>query len=94
MSGWFLNRTAEEWFADVLRWYMEEHQGCPCCQGRHCVFRAEWGTRIEYYCTSCDFYAGHDRQLNRCTVGGGDNPPDLDWLTEVDRPLDIRPTRS
>src|SRR6185437_8514303 len=24
-------KTAEEWFADATRWYLEGHQGCPSC---------------------------------------------------------------
>jgi hypothetical protein len=53
-------RTAAEWFAEALRWYLEGHQGCPCCHRRHCVFRSEWGCRIEFHCTECDFSASWD----------------------------------
>jgi hypothetical protein len=59
-------RTPEEWFAEAVRWYLEGHQGCPCCQGRHCVFQSQWGDRIEYHCTACDFSAARDNALNRC----------------------------
>jgi hypothetical protein len=54
------------WFADAERCYRDEHQGCPCCCGRHCVFRSEWGGRVEYYCTACDFSACWDRPTGRC----------------------------
>jgi hypothetical protein len=91
ISQWFLGRTSDEWFADALRWYTEEHQGCPCCQGRHCVFRAQWGTRIEFYCTACDFSAARDSQLNRCTASGCDSPPALDSLFEGDWPFEVWP---
>jgi hypothetical protein len=94
MSDRFLGRTADEWFADVLRWFDEEHQGCPCCKHRHCVFRAKWGTRVEFYCTACDFSAARDSQSNRCTVGGGESPPALDFLFRGDRPVEIRPALS
>jgi hypothetical protein len=49
-----------DWFAEARRCYLEEHQGCPCCRGRHCVFRARWGNRTEYHCTECDFSAAGD----------------------------------
>jgi hypothetical protein len=58
-------RTAVEWFADATRWYVEGHQGCACCHQQHCVFRSEWGRRIEYYCTACDFSTCHDGQSGR-----------------------------
>jgi hypothetical protein len=94
MSKWYLGRSADEWFADVLRWYTEEHQGCPSCQERHCVFRAEWGTRVEFYCTACDFSAARDSASNRCTVVAGDSPPALDFLSDSDWPFEIRPALS
>jgi hypothetical protein len=53
-------RTAGEWFAEALRWYLERHQGCACCQRQHCVFRSEWGRRIEFHCTECDFSTSCD----------------------------------
>jgi hypothetical protein len=70
-----LGRTAEEWFAEAVRWYLEGHQGCPCCRSQHCVFRSRWGTRIEYYCTSCDFSVGQDAASQRCTATGGEGLP-------------------
>jgi hypothetical protein len=59
------DRAPSEWFADATRWYLQGHQGCAHCRGQHCVFRSEYGTRVEYYCTACDFSACHDRQTNR-----------------------------
>ena len=44
-----VQRTAEEWFAEASRWYVEGHQGCPSCHAAHCVFRSEWGARVEYH---------------------------------------------
>src|SRR5262249_44704736 len=52
-----LERTAGDWFGEAMRWYLEGHQGCPCCQRRHCVFRSAWGCRIEFHCNECDFAA-------------------------------------
>ena len=59
-------RATWEWYEAAEFWHTEEHQGCPCCRGRHCVFRSEWGDRVEYYCTACDFSASRDRQTGRC----------------------------
>jgi hypothetical protein len=65
VMGLNAERTPVEWFAAAARSYLEEHQGCPCCHDRHCVFRSEWSDRDEYYCTACDFSACHDRQTGR-----------------------------
>jgi hypothetical protein len=70
-----LGRTAEEWFEEAVRWYLEGHQGCPCCGGQHCVFRSQWGRRIEYYCTGCDFSVGQDTASRRCTASRGESLP-------------------
>ena len=94
MSNGFLGRTADEWFADVLRWYTQEHQGCPCCRGRHCVFRATWGTRVEFHCTACDFSAARDSATNRCTASIGEAPPALSSLFDSDWPIEMRPALS
>jgi hypothetical protein len=69
-----MNRTARspaEWFAAAARGYVEAHQGCPCCGNQHCVFRSEWGARVEYYCSACDFSACHDRQTGHCYAAPG-----------------------
>jgi hypothetical protein len=58
--------TVWEWYEAAEFSYAKEHQGCPCCPGRHCVFRSEWGDRVEYYCTACDFSASRDRRSGRC----------------------------
>jgi hypothetical protein len=58
--------TASQWFTAAVRCFLEEHQGCPCCRQRHCVFRSQWGTRTEYHCTACDFSASHDSRNGIC----------------------------
>jgi len=70
-------RTPTEWFEEATRWYVEAHQGCPCCGNQHCVFRSEWGCRVEYYCSACDFSACEDRQTGHCysAIGEGNNQP-------------------
>jgi hypothetical protein len=70
-------RTALDWFFEATHWYEEEHQGCASCHGRHCVFRTVSATRIEYYCTACDFSSCHDTQTGRyfADLGEGPRPP-------------------
>jgi hypothetical protein len=67
------NRTPSEWFQLTTRWYVEGHQGCICCGSQHCVFRSEWGQRVEYYCSVCDFSTCHDLKTGHyyATVGDG-----------------------
>ena len=66
--------TPAEWYEAAEFWHTEHHQGCPCCRGCHCVFRSEWGDRVEYHCTACDFLRQprpahrpvlHDREVGR-----------------------------
>jgi hypothetical protein len=68
-------KTAEEWYGEAVRCYVDEHQGCPCCGARHCVFRSRWGARVEYHCGACDFSAAHDAARGGCTASRGDLPP-------------------
>lgn len=73
--------SAEQWYAEAKRWYVEQHQGCPHCQTRHCVFRSQWGKRIEYQCTCCDFSTAHDHETGRYLVDAGEElPPQSDLL--------------
>jgi len=59
------NLTPRQWYEAAAHAHVQEHQGCACCAGRHCVFRSEWDRRIEYYCTACDFSASHDAASGR-----------------------------
>src|SRR6266568_2548156 len=71
-------KTAAEWFAEAMRWYVQGHQGCAYCRASHCVFRSVYGARVEYYCTACDFSACQDEATGRAfaTPGEqGDRPP-------------------
>jgi hypothetical protein len=56
--------TPAQWFAEAARAYVEGHQACVWCGGCHRVFRSEKGSRLEYYCSACDFCAGHDREAD------------------------------
>lgn len=80
-------RTAREWYAEAARGYSEKHQGCPCCRERHCVFRAQWGSRTEYHCAECDFSAACDEEKGTfiATPGTGliEMPPVLSALSEA-----------
>src|SRR5262249_46612079 len=63
-----VEKAAAESFGKAAGWYREGHQACPCCQVRHCVFRSQWDSRVEYHCTECDFSAAHDEGTGRCSV--------------------------
>jgi hypothetical protein len=65
-------QSVQEWYARAVRWYLDCHQGCPSCDRRHCVFRARWGPRTEYYCSACDFSASHDEQTGHFFATPGD----------------------
>ncbi len=76
--------SGREWYEAAERWHSEEHQGCPCCRNRHCVFRSEWDARVEFYCTACDFSASHDPRTGRyfTTAAAGRERP----AAVLDRP--------
>jgi hypothetical protein len=67
-------RPAAEWFAAAERCYAQEHQACPACRQRHCVFRSQWGTRTEYHCTACDFSASSDESTGQAVCAPGSAP--------------------
>jgi hypothetical protein len=58
-------RTAAEWFEAARGAYIESHQGCARCGRQHCVFRCDWGQRVEYHCTACDFSASYDEETKQ-----------------------------
>jgi hypothetical protein len=58
-------RTAQEWFAEAGRCYIEGHQACAWCGSAHQVFKTETATGVEYRCGKCDFHAGYDHDLDR-----------------------------
>lgn len=70
------------WFAAAVRWYEQGHQACPCCRGRHCVFRARWGSRTEYHCNECDFSAAHDDQAGAFVAALGREPGGVPLVLE------------
>jgi hypothetical protein len=65
-------RTPSDWYQEAVRAYAEGHQGCPNCEAQHCVFRSQWGQRVEYYCSACDFSTCHDGQTGQCVAVIGD----------------------
>jgi hypothetical protein len=65
-------KAPNEWFVEAMRWYVQGHQGCAHCRHQHCVFRSEYASRVEYYCTACDFSACHDLQTNAFFVALGE----------------------
>ena len=60
--GLIAEHAPVKWFEEAARCYVEGHQACPWCGERHCVFRSEWGGRVEYHCSACDFSARRDEQ--------------------------------
>ena len=74
--------TARDWFGEAVRCYAEEHQACPCCRERHCVFRARWGSRTEYHCNECDFSAAHDEGSGDYVAATGREPGGLPLVLE------------
>ena len=68
-------RTAREWFEEAKRAYVEGHQACPCCGGRHQVYKGRRGSRQDYYCPACDFYAFHDEGSGQFYAAAGHEVP-------------------
>ena len=33
--------NAENWFHEAVRWYVEQHQGCPWCLGANRVYKSD-----------------------------------------------------
>jgi hypothetical protein len=64
-------RTAREWFGEAERAYVEGHQACAYCGGRHQVYRGRRGHRLEYYCPACDFYAFLDESSGQFYAAPG-----------------------
>jgi hypothetical protein len=54
-----VEQSAASWFERAARSYVEHHQGCPWCGGRHCVFRSLRPEREQYSCYQCDFFTCH-----------------------------------
>jgi hypothetical protein len=69
-----VERTAEQWFLEAARCYIERHQGCPWCEGSHRVYRREQDGQVTYYCHACDFRAGHEEPTDRYFFVPGERP--------------------
>jgi len=72
-----LERTAREWFEEAERAYAERHQACASCGGRHQVYKGRRGSRLEYYCPACDFYAFHDESKGQFYAAAGHEVPEV-----------------
>ena len=70
-------RTAREWFEEAARAYAEGHQACASCGGRHQVYKGRRGSRLEYYCPACDFYAFHDESKGQFYAAAGHEVPEV-----------------
>jgi hypothetical protein len=67
--------SPQDWFEHAVHCYDEEHQACPWCGGAHRVYRSERNQVIEYYCGSCEFFAGFDSQSKHYVMGPGRHRP-------------------
>jgi hypothetical protein len=65
-------RQARDWFHAAARCYVEKHQACASCGEQYCVLRSEWGSRIEYHCSACDFSVSHDSVSGLSFMAAGD----------------------
>jgi hypothetical protein len=70
-------RTSRQWFEDAERAYVEGHQACASCGGRHQVYKGRRGGRLEYYCPACDFFAFHDETNGQFYAVAGRPVPDV-----------------
>jgi hypothetical protein len=70
-------RTAREWFEEAERAYVELHQACASCGGRHQVYKGRRGNRLEYYCPACDFFAFRDDSNGLFYAVAGRDVPQL-----------------
>ena len=52
-----LGRTADEWFAEALRWFVEEHQVCPCCSD-NTAYSARSGGLASSFTVPCAISGG------------------------------------
>ena len=64
-------RTAQQWFEEAQRAYVEGHQACASCGGRHQVYKGRRGSRLEFYCPACDFFAFHDESSGQFYAAPG-----------------------
>lgn len=87
MMGRHAERTPQEWYDAAARCYVEGHQGCPKCGRSHCVFRARWGERVEYYCSACDFSSCYDGATNEYLAAAGDGRQLAETLLAVEPSL-------
>jgi hypothetical protein len=71
-------RTAREWFDEEAHCYIEGHQACAWCGGRHRVFKTSRGSRLEYHCADCDFYVCHDEKTGAYAMEPGDGQAVVD----------------
>jgi hypothetical protein len=91
MMGLNKERTPAEWFEEAVRCYAEGHQACASCGRPHCVFRSEWGPRVEYHCSGCDFSVCHDGQTGRHIAVPGQDGPLPETLLGVEDPPQAGP---
>jgi hypothetical protein len=70
-------RTSREWYELAVSAYVEGHQACAWCGGKHQVYRKQRASRVEYYCPACDFFAFHDPGTGQFFAATGHDVPAL-----------------
>ena len=71
------DRTARSGSRRQKRAYREGHQACASCGIMHQVYKGQRGTRLEYYCPACDFFAFHDNRNGQFYAAAGHGIPEV-----------------
>lgn len=66
-------RSAEQWFREAARCYIEKHQGCAWCGGAHRVLHRRRQQRHSYSCNACDFHVGLDEAAGEYFIISGED---------------------
>ncbi len=66
------DRSPAEWYNEAERSYITAHQACAACDAQYCVFRGEFGGRIEYSCSACGFSVCHECRTASYIAAAGD----------------------
>jgi hypothetical protein len=73
--------SAEQWYREAARCYVQNHQGCAWCGGPHRVYRKRRDQRQLYFCHGCDFQAGVNEATGEYFAVPGENVEEAGKLT-------------
>jgi hypothetical protein len=65
-------QSAQDWYREAARCYVEGHQACAWCGAPHQVHKTSTDSAVEYHCFLCEFYTGYDQDLDRYMFVPGD----------------------